>query len=60
MNKLVKQEAFIDSVKAKSAELKNKFVLKVFTPFHFRGAEKDYKFFNVVSRVVREFEMAQI
>ena len=59
MNKLVEQEAFIDSVKAKSAELKNKFLLKVFTAFHFLGAGKTANF-HVVRRVVREFEMAQI
>ena len=33
MNKLVEQEAFIDSVKVKSSELKDKFLFEVFTAF---------------------------
>ena len=33
MNKLVEREAFIDSVKVKSSELKDKFLFEVFTAF---------------------------
>ena len=52
MNKLVQKEAFIDCIKVKSAEFKNKFLLPVFTVFTTAN-------FHAVGRVVREFEMAR-